>query len=80
MSSQAVDHSEHPVVDFAHRLHDRLSTLAEMPLLSMTPEQKRDALVSLTQDVAQLEVLRLRVLARGRAVRSHRRLRCPQCC
>ena len=62
MSSQAVDHSEHPVVDFAHRLHDRLNTLAEMPLLSMTPEQKRDALVSLTQDVAQLEALRLRLL------------------
>ena len=31
--------------------------------MSMTPEQKRDALVSLTQDVAQLEALRLRVLA-----------------
>jgi Domain of unknown function (DUF222) len=63
MSSQPIDLPEHPVVDLAHRLHCRLSALAHTPLRSMTPEEKREALVSLTQDVAQLEALRLRVLA-----------------
>ena len=62
MSSQSIDHSEHPVVDFAHRLHDRLNSLFQVPLMSMTPAEKRDALVSLTRDVAQLEALRLRLL------------------
>ena len=63
MSSQSVDHSEHPVVDFAQRLHCRLNSLSQAPLMSMTPVQKREALVSLSRDVAQLEALRLRVLA-----------------
>jgi hypothetical protein len=63
MSSQPSDLPEHPVVDFAHTLHDRLSSLAATPLLSMTAAQKRDALVSLAQDAAQLEMLRLRLLA-----------------
>jgi hypothetical protein len=39
MSSQPLDHSEHPVVDLAHRLHHRLNSVAQLPLLSMTPEQ-----------------------------------------
>jgi hypothetical protein len=63
MSSQSVDHPEHPVVDLARRLHCRLSAAAQAPLMSMTPEQKRETLVTLTQDVAQLEALRLRLLA-----------------
>src|SRR3954447_3964159 len=63
MSSHVVDVPEHPVVDLARRLHCRLKALAHAPLMSMTAEEKREALVSLTQDVAQLEALRLRVLA-----------------
>lgn len=61
MSSQSVDHL-HPVVDFAARLRSRLDSLADASLMSMTSEQKRDVLVTLTQSATQLETLRLRLL------------------
>ena len=63
MSSQPVDHHQHPVVDFAERLSCRLDSLAQAPLLSMTPAQKRDTLVALSRGAARLETLRLRLLA-----------------
>src|SRR6478735_6563000 len=62
MSSQPVDHL-HPVVDFAHRLHERLDSVARVPLWSMTEEQQRDALTTLTHAQAQLDALKLRLLA-----------------
>ena len=48
MSSQPVDHL-HPVVDFADRLLRRLDSLAPAPLMSMTPEEQREALVKLAR-------------------------------
>src|SRR6476661_745554 len=62
MSSQPVDHL-HPVVDFAKRLTSRLDSLSRVPLMSMTPAQKREALVALAQGEAQLATLKLRLLA-----------------
>ncbi len=62
MSSQPVDRL-HPVADFAHRLVSKLDSLAEVALWSMTAEEKRDALVTLAQGLAQGEALRLRLLA-----------------
>src|SRR3954470_19383699 len=61
MSSQPVDRL-HPVVDFAQRLHSRLDSLVDVPLTSMTPEQKRRVLLELAQSATQLEMLRLRLL------------------
>src|SRR6478672_12307541 len=55
--------SSQPVVDFAQRLTSRLDSLAEVPLMSMAPAQKREALVALTQGEAQLATLKLRLLA-----------------
>jgi hypothetical protein len=43
MSSQPVEHL-HPVVEFADRVTVRLEKLADQPLFSMTPAQKRTAL------------------------------------
>ena len=62
MSSQPVEHL-HPVLDFAQRLISRLDSLADAPLMSMRPEDKRAALVSLAQGRAQLDALALRLLA-----------------
>ena len=61
MSSQPVDRL-HPVVDFAHGLRERLASVARTPLWSMTPEDQRDALTTLTQARAQLDALKLGVL------------------
>jgi hypothetical protein len=62
MSSRPVDHL-HPVLDFAHRLTNRLDSLASTPLWSMSPEDKREALQALAQGESQLAALRLRLLA-----------------
>ncbi len=62
MSSQPVDHL-HPVVDFAHRLRERLDSVAKVPLWSMTEEQQRDALTTLAHAEAQLDALKLGLLA-----------------
>ena len=62
MSSQPVDHL-HPVLDFAHRLRERLDSVAKIPLWSMNVEQQREALIALPQAKAQLEALELRLLA-----------------
>ena len=62
MSSQPVDHL-HPVLDFAHRLRERLDSIARVPIWSMPPEQQRDALTTLAQAKAQLDALKLRLLA-----------------
>jgi hypothetical protein len=62
MSSHPVEH-HHPVVDFAGRLHARLGSLTDVSLVSMTPEEKREALILLSRDTAQLDALRLRLLA-----------------
>jgi hypothetical protein len=62
MSSQPIGH-QHPVAGFAQRLHSRLDSLADVPLWSMSPSEKREALVELAQCTAQLDLLRLRMLA-----------------
>ena len=62
MSSQPTEHL-HPVLDFAHRLVSRLDSLADAPLMSMRPEDKRAALVTLARGRAQLDALALRLLA-----------------
>ncbi len=62
-SSRDVDDHRHPVAEFACRLTGRLDGLAQVPLLSMTPAQKRAALVELARGEAQLAALRLRLLA-----------------
>jgi hypothetical protein len=61
MSSQPVEHL-HPVVEFAERLTIRLEKLADQPLLSMTPAEKRTALATLARGEAQLAHLKLRLL------------------
>ena len=61
MSSQPIEHL-HPVLDFAQRLVARLDSLADAPLMSMRPEDKRAALVALARGRAQLEALALRLL------------------
>ena len=62
MSSQPVDHL-HPVLDFAHRLRERLDSVAKVPLWSMRPDEQREALTTLAQAEAQLDALKLRLLA-----------------
>src|SRR6188472_2417464 len=62
MSSQPVDHL-HPVLDFAHRLRERLDSVAQTPLWSMKAEEQREALIALRQAKAQVEALELRLLA-----------------
>ena len=62
MSSQPVEHL-HPVLDFTQRLVARLDSLADAPLMSMRPEDKRAALVTLARGRAQLDALALRLLA-----------------
>ena len=62
MSSQPIEHL-HPVLDFAQRLVSRLDSLADAPLMSMRPEDKRAALVTLARGRAQLDALALRLLA-----------------
>jgi hypothetical protein len=62
MGSQSVDH-QHPVAGFAQRLHARLDSLVDVPLWSMSPGEKREALLDLGQCAAQLDLLRLRLLA-----------------
>ena len=62
MSSQPVDRL-HPVLDFAHRLRERLDSIAKVPLWSMTEEQQRNALTTLTHAQAQLDALKLGLLA-----------------
>ena len=62
MSSQPIEHL-HPVLDFTQRLVARLDSLADAPLMSMRPEDKRAALVTLAKGRAQLDALALRLLA-----------------
>ncbi len=69
MSSHPVD-PLHPVVDFVKRLPVRLDGLVGVPLTSMTPEQKRDALVAVTRSEAQLTALKLRLLAEAEQSRA----------
>jgi hypothetical protein len=62
MSSQPIEHP-HPVLDLAQRLHTRLESVADVSLSSMTAAEKREALILLSQDSAQLDALRLRLLS-----------------
>ena len=66
ISSQPVDHL-HPVLDFAHRLRERLASVAKAPLWSMTPEDKREALTTLAQAEAQFDALEAAPVGGGRA-------------
>ncbi len=63
-SSRHDDHQQHPVAEFARRLTGRLDGLAGVPLLSMSPEEKRAALVELARaDAAAAGDCELRLLA-----------------
>ncbi len=62
MSSQPLEH-QHPVVEFVDRLACRLDSLADVPVMSMSAQDKREALVGLAKSRAQLETLSLRLLA-----------------
>ncbi len=62
-SNRHEDHRQHPVAEFACRLTGRLDGLGQVPLLSMSPAEKRAALVELARADAQLQALRLRLLA-----------------
>jgi hypothetical protein len=62
MSSQPNEHP-HPVLDLAVRLHSRLESVADMSVSSMSAQEKREALILLSQDAAQLDALRLRLLS-----------------
>ncbi len=53
----------HPVVAFARALRGRLAELADVPVWSMTADDQRTTLVELAAAQAQLDALRLRVLA-----------------
>ena len=54
MSSQLVEAPTHPVAAFAERLNTRLDELVETSLLSMTPAEKRQALVAIARAEAKL--------------------------
>jgi hypothetical protein len=56
-------HTAHPVVEFAHRLTERLHQVGSTPVWSMTPAEQRETLRTLARAEAQLAALRLRVLA-----------------
>jgi hypothetical protein len=63
MSSQLIEAPAHPVAAFADRLNTRLDDLAQTPLLSMTPAEKRNGLVAIARAEAKLAGLKLRLLA-----------------
>ena len=63
MSNQLVECPTHAVAAFADRLNSRLDDLVETPLLSMTPEEKRQGLVDFARAEAKLAALKLRLLA-----------------
>ncbi len=62
-SSRDEGHQQHPVTDCARQLLGLSDGVAEVPLLSMPPEETRQALVDLARHEAQLSALRLRLLA-----------------
>ena len=62
MEHQPIEHS-HPVVEFAQRLVARLDALTSVSTSSMSPAEKREALVIVSQGAAQLDALQLRLLA-----------------
>ncbi len=62
MSSQPIHH-QHPVVEFVERLGVRLDSLAEVPVMSLSAQDKREVLVALATRRAQLDALALRLLA-----------------
>jgi hypothetical protein len=65
MTSTAVTPTRHPIVELTDRLRRRLGDLTDAPAWSMTADEQRAALVDLHRAGAQLEALRLRVLAAG---------------
>ena len=67
MSSQPIEHL-HPVLDFAQRLVSRLDSLADAPLMSMRPEDKRAALVTLAQGSSPARGARAAAARRRRTV------------
>ena len=75
MSSQPVDHL-HPVLDFAHRLRERLDSMAQVPLWSMTAGAAARRPDHPPQAQAQLDALEAATARRGRPLRRHHRDRC----
>src|SRR4051812_32522489 len=64
MSSHPVEH-RHPMVDLVQRLSARLDSLAQVPLLSLPPQDQRELLVDLAKCRTQLDNLHLRMLAQA---------------
>ncbi len=62
MSSRPIEHL-HPVVEFVEGLGAGLDDLAEVPVMSMSAQDKCQVLVELARARAQLEALTLRMLA-----------------
>ena len=62
-SSRDEGHQQHPVTDCARQLTGLLDGVAEVPLLSMSAEEKRRTIVELARGRAQLQALELRLLA-----------------
>jgi hypothetical protein len=63
MSNREAHQAGHPLARFADRLNTRLNGLADTPLHSMTPAEKRRTLVRLAQARAKHDALQLRLLA-----------------
>jgi hypothetical protein len=65
VSTEPIDpgHQAQAVLEFAHRLTDRLEKLSCTPVWSMSPAEQRDTLRELAKAEVQLSALWLRVLA-----------------
>ena len=62
MTSQLTGMPQHPVAAFAERLNTRLDDLASAPLTSMSPQEKREALIALAVGRAKANALYFRLL------------------
>ena len=67
MTSQLIGVPRHPVAAFAERLNTRLDDLGQMGLTTMSPEEKREALVALAVGRAKADALYLRLLGEADA-------------
>jgi hypothetical protein len=67
MTSQLIGVHQHPVAAFAERLNHRLDEVGQMGLTTMSPSEKREALVALAVGRAKADALYLRLLAEADA-------------
>ena len=67
MTSELIGVPPHPVAAFAERLNTRLDDVGQMGLTTMSPAEKREALVALAVARAKADALYLRLLAEADA-------------